>query len=44
MNKKQIINEAKRVLRVELKSIKTLSSTFNNNPNDIIIDNIAVPP
>ena len=31
MNKKQIINEAKRVLRVELKSIKTLSSTFNNN-------------
>ena len=31
MNKKQIINEAKRVLKVELKSIKTLTSSFNDN-------------
>ena len=31
MNKKQIINEAKRVLKVELKSIKTLTSSFNVN-------------
>ena len=30
MNKQQIISEAKRVLKVELKSIKTLSSSFNN--------------
>ena len=29
MNKHQIIKEAKRVLKVELKSIKTLSSSFN---------------
>lgn len=31
MNKQQIIAEAKRVLKVELKSIKTLSSSFNDD-------------
>jgi len=30
MNKQQIINEAKRVLKVELESIKTLHTSFNN--------------
>ena len=31
MNKQQIIKEAKRVLKVELESVKTLSTSFNNN-------------
>ena len=31
MNKKQIIKEAKRVLKVELESLKTLSNTFGDN-------------
>ena len=30
MNDQEIIKEAKRVLKIELESIKTLSSSFNN--------------
>ena len=36
MNKSQIINEAKRVLKVELKSLKTLNSSFNESFYKII--------
>tara|TARA_Y100000590_G_scaffold466742_1_gene643160 strand:+ start:208 stop:1164 length:957 start_codon:yes stop_codon:yes gene_type:complete len=36
MNKKEVIKEAKRVLKVELDSVKTLSTTFNNNFFNII--------
>ena len=41
MNKQQIIKEAKRVLKVELKSIKTLTSSFNDNFYKIVSDDFT---
>ena len=37
MIKKQILNSAKRTLGIELKSIKSLSSTFNKNFNSAVL-------
>ena len=36
MNKTQILNEAKRVLKIELKSIKTITSSFDDNFYNVI--------
>ncbi len=36
MNKKEIINEAKKVLNIEIKSIKTLTTSFNNSFYNIV--------
>ena len=36
MNKKQILSEAKKVLNIELKSIKTISSSLNDNFYNVV--------
>jgi len=36
MNRKEIINEAKKVLKIEIESIKTLTSSFNNSFCNIV--------
>tara|TARA_B110000438_G_C15724283_1_gene611241 strand:- start:24 stop:980 length:957 start_codon:yes stop_codon:yes gene_type:complete len=36
MNKKQILSEAKKVLNIELKSIKTISQSFDNNFYNVV--------
>ena len=36
MNKKQILSEAKKVLNTELKSIKTINSSFDNNFYNVV--------
>ena len=36
MNKKQILSEAKKVLNIELQSIKTISSSFDNNFYNVV--------
>ena len=42
MNKKQIINEAKRILKVELESIKTLNTSFNENEPIVLTPDHAI--
>ena len=36
MNKTQIIKEAKKVLKIEMESIKTLNSSFNDSFSNIV--------
>ena len=36
MNKSQIIKEAKKVLKIEIESVKTLSSSFNQSFYNVV--------